>query len=138
MPRKSADRQKPWLLLMEFPSHADARAAQELLAEQFSEEIILRPKQQHPSDGNVASWRMTHIIREELGNRTFGREELDAVLLVHNYSSKANRGWLTIATKHGIIERLQRGEYRFLPKACNDYLAKCLTCQPKPLRCPAQ
>lgn len=138
MPRKAADSQKPWLLLIEFPSHADARAAQELLAEQFPEEIVLRPKFQHPSDGNIASWRMTIILREELGSRTFRREEIDAVLLAHNYNAKINMGWLTAATKHGVIERLRRGEYRFLPAgavAIRDL--QCAACQPEALQCPA-
>jgi hypothetical protein len=121
---------------MEFHSHADAKAAKELLTEQFSEEITLRPKHQHPSDGNVANWRMTHILRAELGNRTFGREEVDAVLIAHNYLGKSSRSWLVTA-KHGVIDRLRRGEYRFKQKACNDYLAKCLACQPEPLQCTA-
>lgn len=146
MPRKPADPQKPWVLLIEFPSHADARAAQELLAEQFSEEIILRPKHQHPSDGNIASWRMTHILRAELGNRTFGREEVDAVLLAHNYQGKVNMTWLTAAVRHGVIERLRRGEYRFLPAKTGatrdlDTLffrdPQCVACQPEPLQCQA-
>lgn len=144
MPRRVADRQKPWLLLIEFPSHLDAQAAQELIREQFSEEIILRPKQQHPSHGNVATWRMTHILREELGNRTFGREEVDAVLLAHNYQSSTNTSWLTAAVRHGVIERLRRGEYRFLPTgavATPDLPSRdpqCLSCQPEPLQCAAQ
>jgi hypothetical protein len=123
---------------MEFPSHADARAAQELLAEQFSEEIFLRPKHQHPSDGNVASWRMSLILREELGNRTFGQEEIDAILLAHNYNGTTNTSWLYAATKHGVIARLRRGEYRFLqPRASSPTIsdALCTTCQPEPLQC---
>lgn len=144
MTRKHSDRQQPWLLLIEFPSHADAQAAQELLAEQFPEEIFLRPKQQHPSDGNVANWRLTHILREELGNRSFGREGLDAALLTHNYASGGNKTWLTIAVRAGIIERLARGEYRFLPlptgavaqvptiRARHD--PQCTACQPEELR----
>lgn len=144
MARRPTDRQKPWLLLMEFPTHADARAAQELLSEQFSEEIILRPKQQHPSTGNVAAWRMTHVLRKELGNRTFGREEFDAMMLANNYQAGThNMTWLSYATKHGVIERLRRGEYRFLPtgavagSTCVPHDPQCATCQPEPLQCPA-
>lgn len=82
MPRTRTSRQQSWLLLMEFPSHADARAAQELLAEQFSEEIILRPKHQRPSDGNVASWRMTLI------DCAFGQTKA-CELIAAEYAAKA-------------------------------------------------
>lgn len=143
MARKYADRQQPWLLLIEFPSHADARAAQELLAEQFFEPTVLRPKVQFPSAGNIASWRLTQRLRDDLGNRSFGREEVNQVCIANGYRAKSNMTWLTSAVKAGVIERLTRGEYRFLPllagavatHSLHDPL--CLSCQPEALQCAA-
>lgn len=142
MPRIPADRQKSWLLLIEFSCHADAQAARELLSDLISEEMILRPKLQFPSAANIASWRITQRLRNGLGSRTFGREEVDAVCLANGYQAKNNLTWLTAATKARVIERLARGEYRFLPLPTGAVASsidslprdpRCAACQPEAL-----
>lgn len=122
--KKPANPHQPWVLLIEFPCHADAAAARDLLSEQFQEKVLLRGKFQRPTDGNIAKWRSTEILRAALSNRTFGLDEVREALLAAGYNGKhTNSAWLTRATRAGVIERLRPGEYRFLSTANHQHPA---------------
>lgn len=142
MPPRKESPTKPWLLLIEFSCWADADAARQLLIEQGFGEITLRAKQQHPSDGNVAKWRSTAILREALGTREFVREDVENILLEHGYGN--GNTLVTNLKRYGVIETVGReGKayiYRFVD---TDKLIphdpKCNHCQPmEAIQCEAR
>jgi len=133
MPRKRTQAAGPWLLIQEFPSYADAKAAQELIASLISEPILLRAKRYHPDSGNtIAEWRMTKVVRKAMGERTFGAEDVIAILLANDYHDSNTPRWLSNATKAGVLERLSPGNYRFLPATrANQLEMPCETPAPR-------
>lgn len=113
---KPLNPQQPWVLLLDFPSYADAEVAKQMIQEAFGDlfgEFTLRPKRHHPSHGNIAQWRSTALLRSALSNRTFGIEEVQQVFIANGYLAADYRSWLTSACKFGAVERIARGLYRF-------------------------
>lgn len=144
MPPRKESKSSPWVLLIEFPCWADADTARQMIREILSDEITLRAKHQHPSDGNVARWRTTAIMREAMGARSFTSEDVEKVMLEHGYNGTAN--WLTTAKRHGVIVAIRErrgpegGIYRFAPNPIDKLLPhdpQCNHCQPEPLQCAA-
>lgn len=107
---------KPWLLILEFPTHADARAAQDLLSDLLPEQAAIRPKQQRPTSANVGQWQFTKIARAAFGPRSFDKEAVQNLMLEHNYLGReaSATSWLSTAKRYGVLA-YQRGKgYRFL------------------------
>lgn len=143
MPPRKQSQSEPWLLLIEFPCWQDADAARELIREgiPLTEEVLLRPKNQHPSDGNIASWRTTVLLREAFGQREFDVPGIEQILLENGYNMQGS-SWLSAARRHGVIETIRvgrphaPGSYRFIPPA-QPISNPCALCQPEPLQCAA-
>ena len=131
MRRVVYDKTKPWLLILEFPCHADAKAAQELLDGQLTEQAVIRPKHFHPSDGNIATWRSTIALRLAFGHRDFRYDDAQNALLAAGYND-SGRSWLQRAYKYGVLERVAKGLYRFPPPtAANQLEMPCATLAPR-------
>lgn len=139
-----------WLVLYAFPSYEDAKAFQALVEEQFGDlQSILRPKGQYESAGNIAAWRMTRVLRGELSGNSFDLELLQIACQAHGFSARSAASWLHKATPAGVVQRLEKGIYEFLPLptgavAIPDPVLpilpdlQCAACQPEPLQCAAQ
>lgn len=107
---------QPWLAIFEFQSYSDAAAFKTLVQEAFGDEPLLRRKIGYFKQEVFASWRTTSILRNALANRTFDAEMVSKVLEQHNYSGtiSSTRAWLGKAIDAKVIERMARGEYKFL------------------------
>lgn len=134
-----------WLVIHQFSSYEDAKAFQALVEEQFGNlQSLMRPKGQYESAGNVAAWRMTHILRKELSGNSFGRELLQIACQTNGFTAKSAISWLQKAITHGVVQRLGKGIYEFLPLPTGAVAApdlgtildlQCAACQPEPLQC---
>ena len=116
MPTIKHDPAKPWLLILEFPTHADAKAAQDLLADLLPTSAKLRPKQQRPTAANIGQWQFTKIARGAFGSRSFDKEAVQNLMLEHNYVGREPNAinWLSTARCYGVVEYLGKGQgYRF-------------------------
>lgn len=116
-----------WLVLAKFPSYADAKAFQALAEEAFGIEMSARPKGQYESAGNIATWRMTKILRSALSGNSFTLEGLQIAAQTNGFTGKSAVSWLNKAHKHGVLRRLERGTYEFIPLLAN---AGIVDCQP--------
>jgi len=104
-----------WLVLHSFPSFADAKAFQTLAEEAFGQESICRPKGQYESAGNISAWRMTQVLRTALTGNSFDLPTLQIAAQAHGFTGKSAQSWLAKANKFGVVRRLEKGIYEFLP-----------------------
>lgn len=106
-----------WCVVVELSSYEKAVAFRELIAGLDIVGLATRPKNQHASHGNVANWRMTARLREQLIGNSFTREDVQIAVQLAGYSKWSSISWLTNATAVGLIRRLEKGVYEFTPNA---------------------
>lgn len=124
-------RDHEWQIIATFPTYEDAKAFQALAEEAFAPlEMIARPKGQYESAGNVANWRMTHALRLLLEGNSFDLERLQIAAQEARFSIKSATTWLTKATTHGVLRRLEKGVYEFLPPVAIAVASYTPTSQP--------
>jgi len=140
MPRLSHPATDNWCVVVEFPSYEDATAFRQLIEGLNPVSLAVRPKNQHPSNGNVATWRLTTALREQLSGNSFTREDCMAAAQIAGYQKSTALGWLTNATALGLLQRLDKGVYEFVGSNLDTLVfhdPECLNCRPEPLVCPA-
>lgn len=116
-PRTSQLPPQPWLAICEFPSFQDAKAFQALVAECLGETALIRRKLEYRKQGAFAEWRTTRAFREAFGQRSFDMEMLASAALSAGYcgSQTSVKSWLVKAKQEGLVAKVGRGEWQFLP-----------------------
>lgn len=118
-----------WCVVVEFASYEDAVAFRQLIDGLNPISVATRPKNQHPSNGNVATWRLTVALREQLSGRSFTREDCQIAAQLSGYATSTAIGWLASAKAVGLIQRLEVGVYEFLPEAQSAAISETAPCQ---------
>lgn len=140
---------KPFRLIIDFSSYEDANCARELLEPLALGPITIRAKEDYFRPTMSQSPRMRAMRRELAGKKSFDCEMIGAALDNCGYSATKNTigNFVDLATKHGVIERLEKGLYQFLPLHDHQLLSAqeqellqlealmCKGCQPEPLQC---
>lgn len=134
-----------WLIVAEFPSYADAKAFQELVAPLGAISLVARVKHQYDT-GSFPTWRMTKCLEQELSVNSFNKEMLHIAAQLHGFTALSATSWLGKAVSHGVIRRLERGVYEFIPREAIGAVASqppathalhdplCASCTPLPFQ----
>lgn len=118
-----------WCVVVEFPSYEDAVAFRQLIDGLNPISVATRPKNQHPSNGNVATWRLTVALREQLSGKSFTREDCQIAAQLSGYATSTAIGWLVSAKAVGLIQALERGVYEFLPEVQSTATSEAISCE---------
>ena len=137
----------PFRLVIDFPSYEDANCARELIEPMALGPITLRAKEDYFRPTMAKSPRMRSMRRALASRKSFDSQMIGEALAECGYSSTKHTisNFVDLATKHGVIERLEWGIYQFLPENHRTAISPidsemiafealmCKGCQPEPL-----